>query len=149
MYEAKEENVVTDIDQLYNKLLSGPGIQSGEEYIKTAVLILLICIDGEYHFVFQKRAPHIRQNGEICFSGGVFNEADGTLERTAIRETVEKMGITADKIKVVGALDAGLSPIGAEVHAFVGVSGISGLAEISPNRDEVDSVSIPVSHFER
>lgn len=142
---------MTDIDQLSGKLQPGPGSnQLNDEYMKTAVLILLIFVNGEYHFVFQKRAPHIRQNGEICFPGGVFDATDGTPNRTAIRETEEEMGIPADKIRVLGVVDSKLSSIGAAVHAFVGVAEIEGLWEISPNKDEVEYVfSVPVSHFEQ
>jgi coenzyme A diphosphatase NUDT7 len=151
LYEAKEENLpVTDIDQLQGKLNASSGIQFSGEYVRTAVLILLVRIDGEYHFVFQKRASNIRQNGEICFPGGVFHEGDGNPERTAVRETVEEMGIPADKIRVIGAADSQLAAIGAEVHAFVGVAEIRGLSEITPNKDEVEHIfSVPVSHFEQ
>jgi 8-oxo-dGTP pyrophosphatase MutT (NUDIX family) len=138
------------IETLKSRLPEHPGIQSKEEYINTAVLVLLVFMDGEYHFVFQKRGPHIRQNGEVCFPGGVVNPEDGTPENTAVRETTEEMGIPAEKIKIIGQLDTLIAPMGARVDAFVGVADIKGLDEISPNRDEVESVfSVPVSYFEK
>jgi 8-oxo-dGTP pyrophosphatase MutT (NUDIX family) len=140
---------VVSIEKLKRSLPEHPGIQLKEEYINTAVLVLLVFIDGEYHFIFQKRGPNIRQNGEICFPGGVHNAEDGTFEKTAIRETVEEMGIPAGKITVIGQLDTLIAPMGAMVNAFVGVADISGLDEISPNKGEVESVfSVPVSYFE-
>jgi len=141
---------MTRLEQLRGKLPAHAGIHSQDGYVCTAVLALLILIDGEYHFVFQKRSPYIRQNGEICFPGGVCHPADVTPEHAAIRETGEEMGIPAEKIKVIGALDAQISTVGAIVYAFVGVADITSLDEITPNKDEVESVfTVPVSYFEK
>ena len=140
---------MTRLELLQNKLPTHPGIQSKADYINTAVLILLIFMDGEYHFVFQKRGPHIRQSGEICFPGGIYRPEDGTQEQTAIRETVEELGIPREKIKIIGALDTMLAPMGATVDAFVGVANIKSLDEISLNKDEVElAFTVPVSFFE-
>jgi 8-oxo-dGTP pyrophosphatase MutT (NUDIX family) len=141
---------MTRLEQLQGKLPVHAGIHTQGEYIATAVLALLLFMGGEYHFVFQKRSPHIRQNGEICFPGGVCHPGDSTPERTAIRETSEEMGIPAEKIKVIGALDAQIASVGAIVHAFVGVADISSLDEIAANKDEVEFVfTVPVAHFEK
>jgi 8-oxo-dGTP pyrophosphatase MutT (NUDIX family) len=140
---------VVSLEKLKSTLPSYPGIQSKEEYINTAVLVLLVFMDGEYHFVFQKRGPNIRQNGEVCFPGGVHSLEDGTPEQTAIRETMEEMGIPREKLKVIGQLDTQIAPMGARVDAFVGVAEISGMDDIFPNSDEVESVfAVPVSYFE-
>jgi len=140
---------VTRLELLQSRLPAHPGIQSKDDYISTAVLILLVFMDGEYHFVFQKRAPHIRQSGEICFPGGIYHPEDGTKEQTAIRETIEELGIPEKKIKIIGALDTMLAPMGATIDAFVGVAEIRSLDEISPNKDEVEVVfTVPVSFFE-
>jgi len=141
---------MTRLEQLQGKLPARAGIHARGEYIDTAVLALLIFINGEYHFVFQKRSPHIRQNGEICFPGGVCHPGDASPEDAAIRETGEEMGIPAEKIKVIGALDAQIASVGAIVHAYVGVADISSLDEIAPNKDEVEFVfTVPVSYFEK
>jgi hypothetical protein len=59
------------------------------------------------------------------------------------------MGIPAEKINVIGALDAQIASVGAIVHAFVGVADIKSLDEIAPNKDEVEFVfTVPVSYFE-
>lgn len=137
------------IEQLESKLPEQPGIHFKEEYVNTAVLVLLVFINGEYHFLLEKRGPNIRQNGEICFPGGVYHPEDGTPKQTAVRETVEELGIPAEKIKVIGALDTLVAPMGATVDAFVGVADIRNLDEIKPNKDEVEFVfTVPVSYFE-
>jgi coenzyme A diphosphatase NUDT7 len=140
---------MTDLEQLKNELPGYPGIQCREEYLNSAVLVLLVFIEGEYHFVFQERAANIRQNGEISFPGGICQSEDEGPEGAAVRETVEEMGIPSEKIRVIGPLDVLIAPMGAIVDAFVGVADIKGLDEISPNRDEVAEVfTIPVSYFE-
>jgi 8-oxo-dGTP pyrophosphatase MutT (NUDIX family) len=140
---------MTDLDILKKNLPAHPGIQFREEYVNTAVMVLLAFLDAEYHFVFQKRAANIRQNGEIGFPGGVCQAEDKTAERTALRETVEEMGIPAGRISVVGRLDTLIAPMGAIVDPFVGVADIRGLEEFAPNPAEVAEVfSIPVSYFE-
>ena len=141
---------MVNLDDLRNKLPKYPGILHRDEYINTAVLVLLVFIGGEYHFVFQKRGPNIRQGGEVCFPGGFHDPEDGSPEQTAVRETVEEMGIPAHKITVLGQLDTLIAPMGAMVEAFVGVADIRGLDEIRANAEEVESVfSVPVSYFEK
>lgn len=138
------------LDELQHKLPTHPGILSKAEYINTAVLVLLVFFEGEYHFVFQKRGPHIRQGGEICFPGGLRHPEDRSSEQTAIRETVEELGIPAEKLAIVGALDTLIAPMGAVVEAFLGTADLTSLDELSPNQDEVDEVfTIPVSFFEK
>ena len=123
------------------------GIHGKEEYFNSVVLVLLIPINGEYHFVFQKRCANISQGGEICFPGGKVDECDETLEKVAIRETIEEMGISEEKIRIIGRLNTIVAPMGATVDAFVGIAEI-GIEEICINKREVESIiTLPVSHF--
>jgi peroxisomal coenzyme A diphosphatase NUDT7 len=140
---------MTSLKQLRKSLPKQRGIQFREEYIDTAVMVLLILINGEYHFVFQKRGANIRQKGEIGFPGGVCQPGDGGPERTAVRETVEEMGIPEDKIRVIGSLGTFIAPMGAIVDAFVGLADISNIDELHPNSKEVEEIfTVPVSFFE-
>jgi peroxisomal coenzyme A diphosphatase NUDT7 len=141
---------MNQIDQLKNKLPARPGFYFDEEYIETAVLVLLVFINGEYHFVFQERVPHIRQGGEICFPGGLCLPQDSSPEQAAIRETTEEMGIPAEKLAVIGRVDTLITPMGISVNPVVGTADIAGLHEIRPNRNEVQRFfSLPVSFFEK
>lgn len=139
-----------DIKKLQKALPVLPGILGRAEYFNSAVLVLLVLIDKEYHFIFQKRCPTIRQGGEISFPGGEFNPLEDTgLQKTAIRETVEEMGICEDKITIIGNLDTFLAPLGAVIQAFVGIAKISSLDEIQINKDEVEyAFTVPVAYFE-
>jgi peroxisomal coenzyme A diphosphatase NUDT7 len=140
---------LTDLDLLKRNLPEHSDIRFRDEYVNTAVMVLLLLTGGEYHFVFQKRGPNIRQQGEISFPGGVCHAEDEGPERTAVRETVEEMGIPGEKIRVLGPLGTFIAPMGAIVDAFVGVADIKGIEETVPNSEEVAEVfTVPVSFFE-
>lgn len=124
------------------------GINGKEELFNSVVLALMIEHQGEYHFVFQKRNPYIRQGGEICFPGGKVDVLDISLETTAIRETMEEMGISKEKIKIYGRLNTVVALMGATVDAFIGVADVL-LEEIIINKDEIEHlIVIPVNYFE-
>ena len=138
------------IEALKGKLPVVPGINGKEEYYNFAVLVLLLLVDDEFHFVFEKRAANIRQAGEICFPGGKFEpNQDVSFRDTAIRETVEELGICSDKLRIIGNLDTVMSTMGATVDAFLAVLELDNLEDLQINLQEVDKVfSIPVSFFE-
>lgn len=138
------------LNELKAKLPAIPGILGKEGYYKTAILVLLIIIDGEYHFVFQKRSSKIRQGGEVSFPGGKYDpRLDKTFEETAIRETFEELGIPKNKITIIGGLDTLVHPNGLTIDAFLGVTHLNSIAEMNVNPNEVEYVfTVPVSHFE-
>lgn len=136
--------------QLHKNLPAQPYLLGLDDYRSTAVLMLLLLLDGEYHFVLQERHPEIPQGGEICFPGGLFDpDQDADLEQTAIRETVEELGIPQDWITTVGALGTLVTSMGATVDAYVGIGRFKGLEELRINDSEIKSAFIvPVSFFE-
>lgn len=71
-----------------------------------AVLLPLLNRDGEYHILFIKRSQRVEDHkGEISFPGGICEKDDGSLERTALREAFEEIGIRPDDVSVLGMLD--------------------------------------------
>ncbi len=141
---------VKQLEHLKHTLPTTPGILGKEEYCNTAVLVLLMLIDGEYHFVFQKRNSQIRQGGEVSFPGGIFDPGkDKTFAETAIRETVEELGIPENKITIIGALDTLVHPTGLTIDAFLGLAHITSIDEMTINSSEVEYVfTVPVAYFE-
>lgn len=139
-----------DLSKLEEKLPKVPGILRKDEYLNSAVLIPLVLFDGEYNFLFEKRAASIRQGGEVCFPGGEFDpEKDSNYKDTAVRETAEEIGIDSGKIKINGILDTLIGPMGVTVDSFVGTLDIKSPDEISFDKEEVERVFyIPVSFFE-
>ncbi len=111
-----------DLERLTGKLPEHPGIMRKYDYLNSAVLIPLVMINGEFNFLFEKRAAHIRQGGEVCFPGGeVDPDIDSSFRETAVRETVEELGISKEKIKIIGSLDTLIGPIGVTVDSLIGI----------------------------
>ena len=139
-----------DLEKLKDILTNNLDILQKEEYLNTAVLIPLIYIDNEYHFLFEKRSANIRQGGEICFPGGEHDETcDLNFEETAIRETTEELGIHKNDIEVIGELGILLGGSGAIIHAFIGELKLKNFSSYIIDKIEVEKIfTIPVSFFQ-
>ncbi len=74
--------------------------------VAAAVLLPIYYKQGQYYILFTKRTEAVKDHkGQICFPGGVYQEGDGTLVNTALRESTEEIGLTADQVEVLGELD--------------------------------------------
>ncbi|MCH4888510.1 CoA pyrophosphatase [Acidaminobacter sp. JC074] len=112
-----------------------------------AVLVALIKLEGDYHFLFQKRAKNIRQGSEISFPGGQFDEGiDKNFKDTAVRETCEELGISSDQIKVIKQIDSFVGHV--YIENFLGLIEVDSLDDLNINMDEVAYVfTMPVQYF--
>ena len=60
----------------------------------------------EYYILFIKRTEKVKEHkAQIAFPGGVYQEGDGTLLGTALRECTEEIGLMAYDVEVLGELD--------------------------------------------
>ena len=139
-----------DLLRLQERLPRHPNILGKNRYFNAAVLIPLVEMNREFHFLFQKRAAQIRQGGEISFPGGEFEPGnDITCKQAALRETEEELGITRDLIHIKGQLDTFVSPRGITVDSFLATLEIASLADLKPDTAEVERLFLlPVSWFE-
>jgi 8-oxo-dGTP pyrophosphatase MutT (NUDIX family) len=87
------------------------------------VLVPLYVRDGALHAVFTKRRDDLRRHpGEISFPGGRFDEGEQDLRATALREAYEEIGLPADAVEIVGALQPTPTiATGYSVYPFVGL----------------------------
>lgn len=108
-----------------------------------AVLIPLAKLNGEWHILFEHRANGISQAGDAAFPGGRIEAGEG-FEQAAVRETTEELGLSPDKINVVGEMDyivMGKRIIG----CYVGELAIESLDVLALDKYEVDHVfTIPL-----
>ena len=74
--------------------------------VAAAVLLPIYQKEGQYHILFTKRTDKVKEHKrEISFPGGAYEEEDGTLLTTALREITEEIGLMAEDVEVVGELD--------------------------------------------
>jgi len=119
------------------------GIINGTSFHTAAVLMPLIEIDDELHTLFILRTedmgPH---SGQMGFPGGMAEESDrGDLQKTALREAGEEIGIDTGDVSVLGRL-SDLVTWTSEiiVRPYVGV--LNGSRQFKPDPSEVQSIHI-------
>lgn len=135
------------LDRLLQGYAPGRYFSGEEDYLHSVVLLLLMPVGEEYHLVFERRSPKIRQGGEICFPGGTLEPDDPDPAFAARRETSEELGIPIESVKVIAQADTHIAPLGVVVYAYIGTADAA-FSDLRPNPDEVESVfSIPVSYF--
>lgn len=117
---------------------------------KAAVLIPLFERDAEPWVVLTRRTDTVRTHkGQISFPGGGEDPEDDNLWETAMRETVEELGVHPGSIGYLGALDDYPTfSSGFVVSAFVGT--IDPRQPMQPSEFEIDEViEAPLRGLER
>lgn len=124
-----------------------PKVLGSEDFSKFSVLLPLIQKNDGIHVLFEVRSRQLRrQPGEICFPGGKIDPADKDEKDTAIRETVEELGIHREDILNVFPLDYLISPFGMIVYPYTGF--ITQPESLKLNKAEVEETfSVPLSFF--
>lgn len=137
-----------NIGEMKKKLsLYTPKILGSESFTKFSVLLPLVKKEDGIHILFEERAYTLnRQPGDICFPGGKVDGEDVNEEHTAIRETIEELGLKRDDIGDLYSLDYIVTAFGTIIYPFVGF--IHNTHEIKINKSEVESFfTIPLSFF--
>ncbi len=108
-------------------------------YSRAAVLVPLIKIDDSIDLLFTKRTEMVETHkGQISFPGGMVDSGDRDIVHTALREAEEEIGLTHDRIEVVGLLDDMATPTGFVITPVVGI--VANLPQLRPNSNEVAEV---------
>jgi 8-oxo-dGTP pyrophosphatase MutT (NUDIX family) len=101
--------VETVFSQLRQQLEAAPPKRLGSplrSLRESAVLVPLFLLENELHTLFTKRPDSLRHHGgQISFPGGIREPTDASPLQTALRETQEEIGLPADRVVVLGALD--------------------------------------------
>ena len=117
----------------------------------SAVLLLLYCKQDALHIVLTRRRDDLNSHaGQISFPGGR-QEAQETLQQTALRETDEEIGVPPTAITLFGKLtDIYIPPSDYEVHPFVGWFHNGKRPSFQPAVTEVaDILEVPLAHLMR
>ncbi|MEJ2049883.1 MAG: CoA pyrophosphatase [Calditrichota bacterium] len=83
-----------------------PVILPSTTITRAAVLILFLNKKEIPHILFTKRTESVETHkGQISFPGGAWDKTDKSLKETAVRETLEEVGIPPKHIRHLGRLD--------------------------------------------
>ena len=89
---------------------------------KAAVLVPIVDRPSGLTLILTQRTKHLRDHaGQVSFPGGRMEPTDISYEATALRETEEEIGLTADKIDLLGRLDLYVTRTGYEVVPVVAI----------------------------
>jgi 8-oxo-dGTP pyrophosphatase MutT (NUDIX family) len=101
------------------------------------LLLLYPGPDGELRLPLTVRNAALRDHaGEVSLPGGAVEEADPSREATALRETLEEIGVAPEGVAILGALDDIWIPVtNFSLRPFVGALPVR--PEMAPQTDEV------------
>jgi 8-oxo-dGTP pyrophosphatase MutT (NUDIX family) len=118
-------------------------------YREAAVLIPLFFKEKIPYILFTKRTDKVEHHkGQISFPGGVKDTFDSDLQVTALRETMEEVGIEKKDITILGRTDQFLTNTNFMVTPFVGY--FSYPYPYRVNSDEISQlIEVPLAHLLR
>ncbi len=80
-------------------------LQLNEVLYPAAVLIPLLCHNGEWHLLLTRRTEKLWSHpGQVAFPGGAWEEDDANLIQTALRESFEEVSILPESVTVLGTM---------------------------------------------
>lgn len=92
-----------------------------EPPVAASVLVPLVERPAGLHVILTRRTPHLSAHaGQIAFPGGRRESRDRDPIETALRETEEEIGLSRDKVSIIGRLDLYVTRTGFAVTPVVG-----------------------------
>jgi len=113
-----------------------------------AVMLVLHGDRSNPLLVLTERAAYMKSHpGEVAFPGGMWDPNDGDLLTTALRETEEEIGLSADRIKPIAMLPSASPRMrNLMVRPFVGIA--EGSLAFTPQPSEIASIfNLPIARL--
>jgi 8-oxo-dGTP pyrophosphatase MutT (NUDIX family) len=89
--------------------------------------------------LFTRRTQHLKSHsGQVSFPGGRVEPGDASVEFTALREATEEIGLSADRVEILGRLPDYHTRTGFRVAPVIGL--VTPPLELAPDPREVDAV---------
>jgi 8-oxo-dGTP pyrophosphatase MutT (NUDIX family) len=122
-----------------------PRMASNRKLRDAAVLIPVIDRGGQATVLLTKRAEKLRNHsGQVAFPGGTIDATDPTPEFTALRETMEEIGLAESFIEVIGRMPDYVAGSGYRIVPVLGI--VRPGFTLTLNPDEVDAAfEVPLS----
>ena len=118
-----------------------------DDLTSAAILLPLFRKERVYHVLLTKRTHKVKTHkGEISFPGGVYDEEDRTLERTALRESFEEIGLRERDVEILGCLDDVETLTHYRIRSFVGIFPYP--YPFVVNKEEIEEIiEVPLQSF--
>lgn len=99
-----------------------PGLEPQAPLLPAGVLVPLVDRPEGLTILLTRRTTHLSAHaGQISFPGGRVDPGDADAVAAALRETEEEVGLTPDRIEILGRLDTYHVRTGFEVTPVVGL----------------------------
>jgi len=113
--------------------------RSDRDIRPAAVLVPVVKRDSELTVLFTRRTAHLHDHaGQISFPGGRSEPGDAGAAQTAMRETLEEIGLAADRVELLGELSQYVTVTGYRVTPVVGL--VTPPLNLKPDEFEVAEV---------
>ena len=114
----------------------------GRDGRKEAGVLVALTAEAQPRVILGRRAWHLPLHpGEVAFPGGKREVEDGTPWITALRETMEEVGLPAAAVHPLGELGPLITRTGFEVYPCIGR--VPAVLELVVDPGEFDSVFLP------
>ncbi len=145
--EAFGKKFIADLKNSLNnrerKIIENPS------FSHAAVLVPLFRKEGVCHLLFTRRTDRVKYHkGEISFPGGMADKEDLNLEKTALREASEEIGLNEKDVEIIGILDDIVTITEFIVTPFVGLFPYPYLFKPSPI-EIAELIEVPLSYLLR
>jgi 8-oxo-dGTP pyrophosphatase MutT (NUDIX family) len=106
--------------------------------------------DDIIHVLFTRRSELVEHHkGQISFPGGAFDAPDATLDRTALRETWEEIGVAAEHVELIGQLDEMITVSNFLVRPFVGrITEVGPYPFVHSEVEVAEILEVPLAHLQ-
>ena len=140
------------LNEVFSGRQAGPATQARERERPGRIAAVYVLFGGPEdgpELLLMRRSGEVRHHrNEWAFPGGVSEPADETLRHTALRETVEELGVGLSDVRHWGALDPVNTRTGFVVWPFVGR--LLSQDSMSLSRREVaEVINVPFAELSR
>jgi len=138
------------LEQIIGRLASyRPSYVEEPSLARAAVLLPLYDHADELHILFTRRSELVEHHkGQISFPGGAYDDEDGDLARTAVRETFEEIGIAPEHVEIIGQLDEMVTISNFLVRPFVGrITRPGPYPFVHSEVEVVEILEVPLAHL--